>query len=125
MSPRRVSGSTRRPPGSSSRCRTTRLVADGKRKDLGVVDPGVLALLIVLLVVAVVGTVWRRRQGMLRERRSDAAVPAEVLAGLGVSLGDRGTLVQFSSAFCQPCRATRQVLAAVARSAPDVTHVDV
>ena len=28
----------------------------------------------------------------------------------GVTLGKRVTLVQFSSAFCQPCRATRRIL---------------
>lgn len=28
----------------------------------------------------------------------------------GTNLGKRATLVQFSSAFCQPCRATRQIL---------------
>ena len=29
-------------------------------------------------------------------------------------LGERATLLQFSSAFCAPCRATRQVLSEVA-----------
>ena len=40
-------------------------------------------------------------------------------------LGERATLVQFSSAFCQPCRATRQILADVASSVPGVTHVEI
>lgn len=40
-------------------------------------------------------------------------------------LGERGTLVQFSSAFCAPCRTTRQVLAAVAEAVPGVTHVEI
>lgn len=31
----------------------------------------------------------------------------------GTSLGSRATIVQFSSAFCQPCRATRQTIARV------------
>ncbi|MBB1255615.1 TlpA family protein disulfide reductase [Streptomyces alkaliterrae] len=44
---------------------------------------------------------------------------------LGVAaLGDRVTLVQFSSAFCQPCRATRRVLADVAAMVPGVAHVE-
>jgi thiol-disulfide isomerase/thioredoxin len=33
--------------------------------------------------------------------------------------------VQFSSAFCQPCRATRVVLADVAAMVPGVTHVEI
>jgi thiol-disulfide isomerase/thioredoxin len=39
-------------------------------------------------------------------------------------LGERATLLQFSSAFCAPCRATRRVLADVATAVPGVTHVE-
>jgi thiol-disulfide isomerase/thioredoxin len=41
------------------------------------------------------------------------------------SLGERATLVQFSSAFCAPCRATRRVLTEVAEIVPGVEHVEV
>jgi thiol-disulfide isomerase/thioredoxin len=40
-------------------------------------------------------------------------------------LGERATLLQFSSAFCAPCRATRRVLADVAAAVPGVVHVEV
>ncbi len=40
-------------------------------------------------------------------------------------LGERATLLQFSSAFCAPCRATRRVLADVAQAVPGVVHVEV
>ncbi len=40
-------------------------------------------------------------------------------------LGERATLLQFSSAFCAPCRATRRVLADVADATPGITHIDV
>jgi thiol-disulfide isomerase/thioredoxin len=43
----------------------------------------------------------------------------------GAGLGERATLVQFSSAFCQPCRATRRVLADVAGVVPGVEHVEI
>ena len=46
-------------------------------------------------------------------------------AELGDDLGERATLVQFSSAFCAPCRATRRVLAEVAGMVPGVTHVEI
>ncbi|MEU1801516.1 thioredoxin family protein [Streptomyces sp. NPDC019937] len=46
-------------------------------------------------------------------------------AQLGADLGARATLVQFSSAFCQPCRATRRVLAEVARMVDGVAHVEI
>ncbi|MBO0845316.1 MAG: thioredoxin family protein [Nocardioides sp.] len=50
-----------------------------------------------------------------------------VLAGTAYDgqRGERATLLQFSSAFCAPCRATRQVLDDVARSVPGVAHVEV
>ncbi len=39
-------------------------------------------------------------------------------------LGERATLVQFSSAFCQPCRATRRILTEVASMVGGVAHVE-
>ncbi|MEV5612590.1 thioredoxin family protein [Streptomyces sp. NPDC052225] len=44
---------------------------------------------------------------------------------LGAELGERATLVQFSSAFCAPCRATRRVLAEVAAMVPGVAHIEI
>ena len=44
---------------------------------------------------------------------------------LGGALGERATLVQFTSAFCAPCRATRRVLGEVAAMVPGVAHVDI
>ncbi len=46
-------------------------------------------------------------------------------AQLGRPLGSRATLVQFSTAFCAPCRATRRVLADVAGMVDGVVHVEV
>ena len=40
-------------------------------------------------------------------------------------LGERATLVQFSTVFCQPCRATRRVLAGVAQDVAGVAHVEI
>jgi thiol-disulfide isomerase/thioredoxin len=50
-----------------------------------------------------------------------------VLAGTSYDgqLGERATLLQFSSAFCAPCRATRRVLADVAGIVPGVRHIEV
>lgn len=46
-------------------------------------------------------------------------------AELGTQLGERATLVQFSSAFCQPCRATRRTLGEVAAMVEGVAHVEI
>jgi thiol-disulfide isomerase/thioredoxin len=50
-----------------------------------------------------------------------------VLAGTAYDgeRGERATLLQFSSAFCAPCRATRRTLADVAGTVPGVAHVEV
>jgi len=50
--------------------------------------------------------------------------PAQEPLVPGDRLGDRATLLQFSSAFCAPCRATRRVLADVASAVPGVRHVE-
>ncbi|MBT2456701.1 thioredoxin family protein [Streptomyces sp. ISL-86] len=44
---------------------------------------------------------------------------------LGAEPGARATLVQFSSAFCQPCRATRRILAEVAAMVDGVAHIEI
>ena len=44
---------------------------------------------------------------------------------IGEPLGSQATLLQFSSAFCQPCRATRQVLGQVSEMVPGVAHVEI
>jgi thiol-disulfide isomerase/thioredoxin len=50
-----------------------------------------------------------------------------VLAGTAYDerRGERATLLQFSSAFCAPCRATRRILGDVARTVPGVAHVEI
>ncbi len=44
---------------------------------------------------------------------------------LGARLGQRATLVQFSSAFCAPCRATRRILIDIAETVPGVSHLEI
>ena len=56
---------------------------------------------------------------------SETAATVLTAAGVAVPLGERATLLQFSSAFCAPCRATRRVLGEVAELVPGVTHVEV
>ena len=108
-----------------------------------------------VLLVAVVGALgfgaWRalsdgrfrgthRVAGLDTARPADSARPtgsarpaeggresASVLVGTPYDgeRGERATLLQFSSAFCAPCRATRRILADVSSSVPGVTHVEV
>lgn len=87
--------------------------------------PPYVLLVATLAASAAFGVVWRRRDGRTREVASGALAPGD-LAALGViELGERATLVQFSSAFCAPCRATRRVLGEVAAMVEGVTYAEV
>ncbi len=93
---------------------------------------GLLVVVAVLLVASVLGVrhvrSGRRITAEPHRRRgagSDDDLPRLTAADLGHDLGERATLVQFSSAFCQPCRATRRVLADVSRDVEGVTHVEI
>ncbi len=79
---------------------------------------------LVLAAASVYGVLQRRRSGRVRVRGRDGDKRLGA-AELGEGLGERATLVQFSSAFCAPCRATRRVLTEVAGMVPGVTHVEI
>lgn len=113
---------------------------------------GVYVLIAVLVLSTVFGLVHVARSGRLRGVRdidtrrrpgapTDAGLRADggldpdggspdrgltdVLTQLGERPGQRATLLQFSSAFCAPCRATRRILSEVAELVPGVRHVEV
>jgi thiol-disulfide isomerase/thioredoxin len=89
------------------------------------VTTGVVVCVAVLAVAGGYGLMWRRRSGGLRQARAGGGAAALTPAQLGQPLGSRATLVQFSSAMCPPCRATRRILADVAAAADGVTHVEI
>jgi thiol-disulfide isomerase/thioredoxin len=116
---------------------------------------GVWVLLVVLALATVFGLWFKRTSGRITDRPSPAvaaavAVPssgvipagdddppvdiepdepspqaAALAAALDGRLGERATMVQFSSAFCQPCRATRRILEEVTVLVPGVSHVEI
>jgi thiol-disulfide isomerase/thioredoxin len=67
----------------------------------------------------------KARNGRFSDRapRADAAVLTA--DDIGTELGERATLVQFSSAFCSPCRATRVLLNDIAAKVDGVVTVDI
>ncbi|HEY5836013.1 TlpA family protein disulfide reductase [Streptomyces sp.] len=85
---------------------------------------GLIVCLAVLAVASAYGLIHRRGEGRIRVRAKDADERLTV-ADLGGPLGERATLVQFSSAFCAPCRATRRVLGEVAGMVEGVRHVEI
>ena len=86
-----------------------------------------------LALATATGLLYRARNGTMRPARTEAGgqdgpAPARsglTTADLGAPLGARATLVQFSTAFCAPCRATRQVLADVAAMTDGIAHVEI
>ena len=114
---------------------------------------GLVVLIAVLLIATAFGVYRRRVDGQLRQVRSEPAtdltdLPAAVegsvpivgaprgpelpherehltAADIGGDLGVAATLVQFSSAFCAPCRSTRIVLDEVSGMIPGVAHVEI
>lgn len=85
---------------------------------------GLAVCVVVLVAASAFGVLQRRRNGRVRVRGRDGGKRLGA-AELGEGLGERATLVQFSSAFCAPCRATRRVLTEVAGMVPGVRHVEI
>ncbi|TDB77750.1 thioredoxin [Actinomadura sp. KC216] len=90
---------------------------------------GALIAAAVLAAATLFGLLWRRRDGVLRAGRRqngtdavDTALNPDDLGG--AELGEKATLLQFSSAFCAPCRATRRVLGEVAEMVDGVAHIE-
>ncbi|MEU1852153.1 thioredoxin family protein [Streptomyces sp. NPDC019990] len=85
---------------------------------------GLVVCVVVLATASAYGVLRRWRSGRVRVRGRDDGKTLDA-SELGAELGERATLVQFSSAFCAPCRATRRVLGEVAGMVPGVAHVEI
>ncbi|GAA3516766.1 hypothetical protein GCM10022234_10050 [Aeromicrobium panaciterrae] len=83
----------------------------------GIVVLGIAVVLTVLVAVAV-----SFKNGRFAAKPDGEHLGADEIGG---RLGERATLVQFSSAFCAPCRATRVLLADIADKTPGVVTVDI
>jgi len=88
--------------------------------------PATLTTVVILAALVVLSTggglLWRLRNGRVREQSGRTSLTA---SELGVALGERATLVQFSSAFCQPCRAARITLGEVSAMVDGVAHIEI
>jgi len=85
---------------------------------------GLVAVAVVLVTTTAGGFVLTRRAGRFRDTDPRRSLDP-ILVELGVQPGTPLTLLQFSSAFCGPCRATRVLCADVAGRIPGVRHIDV
>jgi thiol-disulfide isomerase/thioredoxin len=78
----------------------------------------------VLAIASAYGFWWKRSRGAIRSKKS---VPGHRLTAevLGEDLGSRATMVQFSSAFCAPCKATHALLSQMVIPMNDVKHIHI
>ncbi|QNN54046.1 TlpA family protein disulfide reductase [Nocardioides mesophilus] len=97
---------------------------------------GAWVLVVALVAATAFGLYRAARDGRFRGTHhvkgadvteAEGQEPVSVLADSDLDhvLGERATLLQFSSAFCAPCRVTRRVLTDVAATVPGVEHVEV
>jgi thioredoxin-like negative regulator of GroEL len=92
---------------------------------------GLIALVVVLVSASGLGFALRARQGRFRQVRpapaQSASTPVARLTAtdLGTPLGERLTLVQFSTEYCTYCGPTRELLTEVARGREGVAVVEV
>jgi len=84
-----------------------------------------LPILIVFTLATAYGLWYQRSRGKVKSNSSRSSSIAISSQDIGADLGSRVTLVQFSSAFCTPCRATRALLTDITADLSDVKHVDI
>ena len=81
-----------------------------------------LPIAIVLALATAYGLWYQRSRGKVVVKSDKGLITP---AMIGAELGARVTLVQFSSAFCSPCRATRMLLEDVTAEMSDVAYVEI
>lgn len=80
-----------------------------------------LPIVIVLAVASAYGFWHKSTRGKVVVKAEKGLITPELI---GAELGSRATLLQFSSAFCGPCRATRLLIEDVTENMTDVEHVE-
>ena len=81
-----------------------------------------LPIVIVLALASAYGFWHKRTRGKIVVKSDKGLISAAMIGG---ELGTRATLLQFSSAFCGPCRSTRLLIEDVTADMVDVAHVEV
>ena len=81
-----------------------------------------LPLVLVIGLASGYGLWYQRSRGTVKVKSGQALITEAMICR---ALGSRATLVQFSTAFCTPCRATRVLLQNVVADMDDVAHVEV
>lgn len=92
---------------------------------------GIIVLVVVLAVATAAGFAMRSRQGRFQAAQAPAADTYAAVGGslsaadLGAPLGERATLVQFSTEVCAYCPAARRLLTEAAAQRDGVEFVEI
>ena len=93
-----------------------------------ITSPNIVLLAATLGLASIYGIWHRSSRGKFKAAHTgvnQAIAPLVTPEEIEDAFGSKLTLVQFSSAFCTPCRATRALLTDITADLPDVVHVDV
>jgi thiol-disulfide isomerase/thioredoxin len=79
--------------------------------------------ILVLTLACAFGFWWKRNQGRVKSSKG----PHNFISKpeLGIDLGSRVTIVQFSSSFCSPCKATAAIINNLVKEMNDVAYVQI
>jgi thiol-disulfide isomerase/thioredoxin len=80
-----------------------------------------LLLLIVLALATGIGMRLKATQGRIKQKKGLQISVNEI----GTSLGDKATVVQFSTTFCSSCRAAKVLISDVVSKRDDVKYVEI
>lgn len=86
---------------------------------------GIVVLLAAALVAVAAAWAIKVKNGRFSRPVADDDAERLLPGDIGAPLGENATLVQFSSAFCSPCRATRVLLGDIAGKLDGVEAVDI
>ena len=84
-----------------------------------------LPILLIFTLATGYGLWYRASRGKVKAKRNRADVNPLTAGDFGGAFGSRATFIQFSSAFCTPCRATRALLSDITADLNDVKHIEV
>ncbi len=80
-----------------------------------------LLLLILLALATGIGFRLRATQGRIKQKKGLQISSSEI----GTSLGQRATVVQFSTSFCSSCRAAKVLISGEVSKQSDIKYVEI
>ena len=82
--------------------------------------------ILILALASAFGLWWRSKQGQFKKAAA-ASSPHKFVSNseIGIELGQRVTILQFSSTFCSPCKATAQMITNLVKNMSDVVYMQI